>query len=99
MHSLCPPGYFKLDRVVFSLGLSEIYQISRDRIRYVTFCCRVFLNKVLCVLPMIGILVLYSNLGLCITELVDGLVNVIHAEEYQRPDFNKMIDITVSLSV
>ena len=38
-----------------------------------------------------------SNFGVCITELVDGLVNVIHAEKYQRPDFNRMIDITVNL--
>ena len=33
----------------------------------------------------------------CITELADGLVNVIHAEEYQRPDFNQMINTTVRL--
>ena len=38
-----------------------------------------------------------SNFGVCITELVDGLIHVLHAEEYQRPDFNKMIDITVDL--
>jgi hypothetical protein len=38
-----------------------------------------------------------SNFGVCITELVDGIVNVIHAEEYQRPDFNQMIRITVNL--
>jgi hypothetical protein len=38
-----------------------------------------------------------SNFGVCITELVDGLVNVIHAEEYQRPDFNQMINTTVRL--
>ena len=38
-----------------------------------------------------------SNFGVCITELVDGLVNVIHAEEYQRPDFNQMINTTVHL--
>ena len=38
-----------------------------------------------------------SNFGVCITELVDGLVNVLHAEEYQRPDFNRMIDITIQL--
>ena len=28
-----------------------------------------------------------SNFDVCITELRDGLVNVIHAEEYQRPVF------------
>ena len=33
-----------------------------------------------------------SNFDVCITELVDGLVNVIHAEEYQRPDFYQMIN-------
>ena len=38
-----------------------------------------------------------SNFGVCITELVDGMVNVLHAEEYQRPDFNEMIKTTVRL--
>ena len=38
-----------------------------------------------------------SNFGVCITELVDGLVNVVHAEEYPRPDFNEMIKTTVRL--
>jgi len=38
-----------------------------------------------------------SNFGVCITELVDGMVNVLHAEEYHRPDFNQMIKITVQL--
>ncbi|HET6640079.1 MAG TPA: hypothetical protein VFG77_00560, partial [Nitrososphaeraceae archaeon] len=38
-----------------------------------------------------------SNFGVCITELVDGMVNVLHAEEYDRPDFNEMIGITVNL--
>jgi hypothetical protein len=38
-----------------------------------------------------------SNFGVCITELVDGMVNVLHAEEYHRPDFNEMIKTTVSL--
>jgi len=33
-----------------------------------------------------------SNFGVCITELVDGLVHVLHAEEYQRPDFNQMTE-------
>jgi hypothetical protein len=28
---------------------------------------------------------------------VDGLVNVLHAEEYQRPDFNAMIATTIKL--
>lgn len=38
-----------------------------------------------------------SPFGVCITELRDGMVNVLHAEEYQRPDFNQMIDIVLSL--
>jgi hypothetical protein len=38
-----------------------------------------------------------SNFGVCITELVDGKVNVLHAEEYNRPDFNKMLHITTAL--
>ena len=38
-----------------------------------------------------------SNFGVCITELVDGMVNVLHAEEYHRPDFNSMITTTVKL--
>ena len=33
----------------------------------------------------------------CVTELVDGMVNVLHAEEYPRPDFNEMIETTISL--
>ena len=31
------------------------------------------------------------------SQLRDGIVNVLHAEEYPRPDFNGMIDITVGL--
>ena len=38
-----------------------------------------------------------SNFGVCITELVDGMVNVLHAEEYPRPDFNQMIKTTVRI--
>jgi hypothetical protein len=38
-----------------------------------------------------------SNFGVCVTELGDSLVNVVHAEEYQRPDFNQMISTTVRL--
>jgi hypothetical protein len=38
-----------------------------------------------------------SKFGVCITELRDGLVNVLHAEEYPRPDFNEMIKTTVHL--
>ena len=38
-----------------------------------------------------------SNFGACITELVDGIVNVLHAERYPRPDFIEMINTTVRL--
>jgi hypothetical protein len=38
-----------------------------------------------------------SAFGICITELVDGLVNVVYAEEFPRPDFNFMIDKTEEL--
>jgi transcription termination factor NusB len=38
-----------------------------------------------------------SNFGVCITELIDELVNVIHAVEDQRPDFNVMIQTTINL--
>lgn len=38
-----------------------------------------------------------SNFGVCITELTDGIVNVLHAEEYPRPDFNEMIRTTFRL--
>jgi hypothetical protein len=39
-----------------------------------------------------------SNFGVCITELVDGIVNVMHAEEYPRPDFNQMINTAANLA-
>ncbi|MGH9985162.1 MAG: hypothetical protein ACRD8W_14555 [Nitrososphaeraceae archaeon] len=38
-----------------------------------------------------------SAFGVCITELVDGQVNVLRADEYPRPDFNQMINTTVRL--
>jgi hypothetical protein len=38
-----------------------------------------------------------SAFGVCITELVDGQVSILHAEEYPRPDFNAMIETTVRL--
>ena len=40
-----------------------------------------------------------SAFGVYITELVDGVINVLHAEEYLRPDFNQMIETTVRLLV
>jgi hypothetical protein len=38
-----------------------------------------------------------SNFDVCITKLVDGLVNVVLAEEYRRPHFNAMIQTTVKM--
>jgi hypothetical protein len=38
-----------------------------------------------------------SDFGVCITELIDGQVNVLHAEEYPRPDFNQIIVTTIDL--
>jgi hypothetical protein len=38
-----------------------------------------------------------SAFGVCITELIDGQVNVLYAEEYPRPDFNQMIETTIDL--
>ena len=38
-----------------------------------------------------------SNFGVRITEPTDGIVNVLHAEEYPRPDFNEMIRTTFRL--
>ena len=38
-----------------------------------------------------------SNFDVCNTEWVDGMVNVLHAEVYPRPDFNEMIKTTVRL--
>lgn len=39
-----------------------------------------------------------SAFGVCITELRDGIINVLHAEEYPRPDFNQMMETTVRAS-
>jgi hypothetical protein len=38
-----------------------------------------------------------SNFGICITELRDGLVHVLHAEEYHRPDYDTMIETAINL--
>lgn len=38
-----------------------------------------------------------SAFDVVITELVDGVINVLHAEEYPTPDFNQTIEITVRL--
>jgi hypothetical protein len=33
-----------------------------------------------------------SNFAICTTQLVNGKIQVIHAEEYERPDFTEMIE-------
>ncbi|MGC1132042.1 MAG: DEAD/DEAH box helicase family protein, partial [Nitrososphaeraceae archaeon] len=38
-----------------------------------------------------------SAFGVCITELVDGIVNVVYANEFERPDFGFMISKTEEL--
>jgi hypothetical protein len=38
-----------------------------------------------------------SNFGICITELRDGLIHVLHAEEYHRPDYDTMIETAINL--
>lgn len=38
-----------------------------------------------------------SAFGICVTELVDGLINVVYADEFVRADFNEMIETTISL--
>jgi len=32
-----------------------------------------------------------------ITEWVDGQIQILHAEEYERPEFNNMINTTIRL--
>jgi Terminase RNaseH-like domain len=38
-----------------------------------------------------------SSFGIVVIQWVDGQVQVLHAEEYQRPDYNEMLDITWDL--
>ena len=38
-----------------------------------------------------------AAMGICVTENVNGIVNVIHSEEIPRPDFGEMIDKTVEV--
>jgi hypothetical protein len=44
-----------------------------------------------------------SSFGIVITQFVDGQVQILHAEEYKRPDFNEMLskawDLLVKYSV
>lgn len=30
--------------------------------------------------------------GIVLTQVVDGQVQILHTEEYKRPDFNKMLE-------
>ena len=39
-----------------------------------------------------------SSFGIVITQFIDSnLVQILHAEEYQKPDFNHMLDIVWDL--
>lgn len=38
-----------------------------------------------------------SGFGVCITELVDGIVNVVYSEEIPAPDFDEMVETAVNL--
>jgi hypothetical protein len=40
-----------------------------------------------------------SSFGIVVTQFVDGQVQIIHAEEYKRPDFNEMLEETWDLLV
>jgi hypothetical protein len=33
-----------------------------------------------------------SSFGIVVTQFVDGQVQVLHAEEYKRPDFSEMLE-------
>jgi hypothetical protein len=38
-----------------------------------------------------------SAFGIVVTQRVDGQIQIMHAEEYQRPDFNEMLDVVWGL--
>ena len=38
-----------------------------------------------------------SSFGIVVTQFVDGQVQVLHAEEYKRPDFNEILEKVISL--
>jgi hypothetical protein len=38
-----------------------------------------------------------SAFGIVVTEWVDGIVQIIHAEEYHRPDYNEMLSVVYGL--
>ena len=73
------------------LANSNLYSIEKGRTISATY--NAYSQKSVGLDPGFG----SSNFGVCITELVDGIVNVLHAEEYQRPDFNQVIAITFNL--
>ena len=35
--------------------------------------------------------------GIVVTQFADGIVQILHAEEYQRPDYNEMLSTAYSL--
>jgi hypothetical protein len=38
-----------------------------------------------------------SAFGIVVTQFVDGIVQILHAEEYHRPDYNEMLSTVYSL--
>ena len=38
-----------------------------------------------------------SAFGIVVTEYIDQMINVLYAEEFPRPDFNQMIELTAEL--
>jgi hypothetical protein len=38
-----------------------------------------------------------TSFGILVTQFVDGQVQVLHAEEYKRPDFNEILEKVISL--
>ena len=40
-----------------------------------------------------------SSFGIVVTQFVDGQVQILHAEEYKRPDFNEMLEKAWNLIV
>jgi hypothetical protein len=38
-----------------------------------------------------------SSFGIVITQLVDSQLQVLYANEFQRPDFNNMLNVTMEL--
>ena len=38
-----------------------------------------------------------SAFGIVVTEWVDGIVQILHADEYHRPDYNEMLSIVYGL--